>query len=363
MSRLSHSQRLVRYAVIALTLAALAAAFAWTAGWIHWPGARAVLTPNRLVDAFERSAGKHPGFRRNHAKGICVSGYFDSNGNGAALSRASVFERGRTPLLGRFSAPGGNPAEDDANTTVRSFALRFTMRDGEQWRTGMNSAPVFAVRTPQAVYELQEAMAHDKRTGRPDPARLDAFFAQHPESRSLRDWLAAHAPASAFYNASYYSINAFRFTNARGATRFVRWSVVPDTPYAPYAPYAPKDTADSKSGDPDFLAHSLRVRLQSGPVRWHLMLTPAGAGDPVDDATRAWPAERERHRIDAGTIVIEQAQSQIDGPCRDVNFDPTVLPAGIAPSDDPLLAARAAAYAVSFDRRTREEVHAGVKPR
>jgi catalase len=41
--------------------------------------------------------------------------------------------------------------------------------------------------------------------------------------------------------------------------------------------------------------------------------------------------------------------------CRDVNFDPTVLPDGIAPSDDPLLAARSAAYAVSYQRRTREE--------
>lgn len=357
MYRLSFSQLLVRYAFIALTLAASAAAFAWAAGWIHWPGAQAVLTPNRLIDAFERSAGKHPGFRRNHAKGICVSGYFDSNGNGTALSRASVFERGRTPLIGRFSAPGGNPAEDDADTTVRSFALLFAMRNGEQWRTGMNSAPVFAVRTPQAVYELQEAMQRDKRTGRPDAARLDAFFANHPETNALRDWLAAHPPASAFYNARYYGIDAFRFTNASGNMRFVRWSVVPD------ASYAPLDTENPHAKDPDFLAHDLEVQLESGPVRWHLMLTPAGAGDPVDDATRAWPAEREQHRVDAGTIVIEHAQSQIDGPCRDINFDPTVLPAGIAPSDDPLLAARAAAYAVSFDRRTSEEALAALKGR
>jgi catalase len=31
------------------------------------------------------------------------------------------------------------------------------------------------------------------------------------------------------------------------------------------------------------------------------------------------------------------------------------LPDGIKPSDDPLLAARSAAYAVSYQRRTREE--------
>ncbi|SPB13797.1 putative catalase [Caballeronia novacaledonica] len=338
-----------------MTLAALVASFAWVAGWIRLPGASPALSAARLIDAFEGASGRHPGFRRNHAKGICVSGYFDSNGNGLALSRASVFERGRTPVVGRFSAPGGNPSEDDAFTTVRSFALRFTTSDGEQWRTGMNSAPVFAVRTPEAVYEQQEAMQRDHRTGRADPARLDAFFARHPETGALRNWLANHPPSSAFYDASYYSINAFRFTNARGDTRFVRWSVVPETPYAPSAARA--DVAH----DPDFLAHGLRTRLQKHPARWQLMLTPADPGDPVDDATRAWPPERELHRVDAGTLVITRAQAQIDGACRDINFDPVVLPTGISPSDDPLLAARSAAYAESFARRTQEQARANVR--
>jgi catalase len=268
------------------------------------------------------------------------------------LSRASVFERGRTPVIGRFSAPGGNPAEDDVLTTVRSFALRFSMSNGEQWRTGMNSAPVFAVRTPEAAYEQLQALRSDPRTGRADPSRIGAFLARHPETQALRNWLASHPPSSAFFDASYYSINAFQFTNARGETRFVRWSVVPDTPYTPSSAQA--DLAH----DPDFLAHRLRTRLQKRSVRWHLMLTAAAPGDPVDDATRAWPAERELHRIDAGTLVITQAESQIDGACRDINFDPVVLPRGISPSDDPLLAARSAAYAESFARRAREEAHA-----
>jgi catalase len=34
-----------------------------------------------------------------------------------------------------------------------------------------------------------------------------------------------------------------------------------------------------------------------------------------------------------------------------------VLPDGLKPSDDPLLAARSAAYAVSFNRRLHEEAH------
>jgi catalase len=85
------------------------------------------------------------------------------------------------------------------------------------------------------------------------------------------------------------------------------------------------------------------------------MISVAKASDPVDDATRRWPAERDRDSIDAGTLVIDRAQSQIDGPCRDINFDPLILPQGIEASDDPLLAARSSVYAVSFVRRASEE--------
>ena len=38
----------------------------------------------------------------------------------------------------------------------------------------------------------------------------------------------------------------------------------------------------------------------------------------------------------------------------DLNFDPLVLPAGMAPSDDPLLSARSAVYSQSYTRRAGE---------
>ena len=50
-------------------------------------------------------------------------------------------------------------------------------------------------------------------------------------------------------------------------------------------------------------------------------------------------------------------QPQQSGPCRDINYDPTVLPHGIETSGDPLLPARSAAYADSYLRRTSEEAH------
>ena len=130
-----------RLAAIGAVVVAMAGGFAYVAGWLTPQR----LTTHRIINAFEADNGSHPGFRRNHAKGVCVSGYFDSNGNAAALSRAGVFARGRTPVIGRFAIPGGNPSAPDTSVPVRSMALMFTLHDGEQWRTGMNSVPVFPV--------------------------------------------------------------------------------------------------------------------------------------------------------------------------------------------------------------------------
>jgi catalase len=55
--------------------------------------------------------------------------------------------------------------------------------------------------------------------------------------------------------------------------------------------------------------------------------------------------------------VIDSSQPQANGPCRDVNYDPTILPHGIEISGDPIIVARSAAYAVSYLRRTGEEGH------
>jgi catalase len=63
--------------------------------------------------------------------------------------------------------------------------------------------------------------------------------------------------------------------------------------------------------------------------------------------------------VDVGTLTIDRIDSENDsendGRCRDINFDPLVLPSGIAPSDDPLLSARSAAYSESFTRRAGEK--------
>jgi catalase len=172
----SPARRIGSWALIAAAVGVAAVSFGYVGGWL----APQRLTPARLVNQFQDNAGTFAGYRRNHAKGVCVTGYFDSNGRAQAYSMAQVFAPGRTPVVGRFAIPGSNPYAPDSSMPIRSMALRFALANGQQWRTGMNSMPVFPVATPQAFFAQLQAQQPDPATGKPDPAKVAAFFAAHP---------------------------------------------------------------------------------------------------------------------------------------------------------------------------------------
>ena len=55
---------------------------------------------------------------------------------------------------------------------------------------------------------------------------------------------------------------------------------------------------------------------------------------------------KERKEVIAGTLEVNNVTDQVNGACRDINFDPTLVPPGIELSDDPVLAARADLFTV-----------------
>lgn len=210
----------------------------------------------------------------------------------------------------------------------------------------MNSFPFFAVATPAGFHAQLLASRPDPATGRPDPAKMAAFLERYPEAARFQAWAKSAPWSSSWANTEYNGVNAFRFIDAQGRSRFVRWSMQPQAAFEPLAATTRQDA------EADYLQRELAQRLAQGPLRWDLVVTEAAAGDPVDDPSQPWPASRPTHV--AGTLVLERSEPQATGACRDVNYDPTVVPDGVALSDDPILAARAAAYSISFNRRERE---------
>jgi catalase len=332
-----------RLLAIGVVVAGISGVFAYAGGWLtpH------ELTPKKIVDTFQLVNGKHPGFRRNHAKGVCISGYFDSNGQGAVISKASVLRTGRVPVIGRFSLSGGQPSAADQPHTVRGLGLLFKPAGGEEWRTAMINLPVFPVRTPQAFYEQLLASAPDAVTGKPDPNKMEDFLARYPESAKAIQLIKSQPMSSGFENSTFNSLNAFRFIDAFGNATWVRWSMVPAQLFEPVT------AAITKEADKNALFNELIASIHHHRLEWRLVITIAQPGDPTDDATLPWP--RERKQVDVGTLVVERAESDETSPARDINFDPLVLPTGIAPSDDPLLSTRSAVYSRSFTRREGEQ--------
>jgi len=323
-------------ALIAVILVLIAAAFAYTGGWLS-PDR---LTPKKLVAAFVSPNGPPLGHRRNHAKGICFTGIFDSNGNGVEISRAQAFMPGRYPVLGRFNLGTPNPEAADSTVRVRGMGLQIATPNGEVWRTAMINAPVFPVSTPQEFYGL--LLASDSK----DPNAMKTFAAAHPEIAPFGAWAQSQAWTASYAEEPYNSLNSFIMTNNSGAKRPVRWSLLPA---AQAVSITPEELA--KRG-PNFLEQEIAQRVSQQPQRWTLVLTLANPGDQTADPTKAWPADRRA--IEAGTLVVQKIEAEPDGPCRDINFDPTILPPGIHVSDDPFPAARSSAYARSYDLRTAE---------
>jgi catalase len=331
-----------RLAGIGVLLLGVVGAFLYLGGWFN----PHKLTPGRFVDEFQRVDGTYSGFRRNHAKGVCIRGFFDSNGEGTHLSKAVVFRSGRVRVIGRFSIGGGDPYATDALSDVRGLGLQFSLSDGEEWRTAMINFPVFPFKDPQAFYDNLVASQPDPNTHRPDPAKGAAFLASHPETARALGTITSHAPSSGFANSTFYGLNAFRFTNADGTTIPVRWTLVPVQP-------SEAASATGTSQDKNFLFDGLIASIQQHPLQWHLIVTVGQPGDPTNDATIPWPEGREQ--VDVGTLTLDSVESEETSPARDINFDPLVLPDGMAPSDDPLLSARSAIYSVSFTRRAGEK--------
>jgi catalase len=313
-------------------------AVAWAGGWIDTAHR---LTPDAFIKAFAWVNGKQSGFRKNHAKGAAVVGYFESNGNGRELSSAAVFQSGRTPVIGRFSLAGGNAHAADAAATARGLGLAFGFPGDAQWRTAMLNIPVFPDNSPQGFYDRLIASKASPDTGKPDPKTMAAFLAAHPETAEAMKIIGQTKPSPGFADSTFWSLNTFYFVNESGTRTPVRWSLVPVAPPAPRA-----------SSGPNALFDVLVRQIRSGPLQWTLMLTVGEPEDPLDDATLPWPPDRRT--VDAGTLTLTSIETERAGNARDINFDPLVLPAGIERSDDPLLSPRSAVYAASYRVRARE---------
>ena len=296
-----------------------------------------------VVQAFDDLNGVHPGFRPAHAKGKLLAGSFTPTPDAAKLSIAPHFSAASTPVFLRFSDFAGVPtvADNDPNqSSPRGCAIRFQLGNHVHTDIVAHSTDGFPVRTASEMAEFLRAV----KASAPDvphPNPIEQFLGSHPKALAF---VTTPKPIpTSFARESFFGVTAYRFIDAAGVSRHVRYRILPEAGNE----YLSAEAAAAQG--PNFLMEELGSRLASGSIQMQLWVQVAGEGDVVDDATEHWPADRPQVRL--GTITLTQRVPDDDQEGRRIIFDPIPRVAGIEPSADPLLEPRADVYVMTGRRR------------
>ena len=300
-----------------------------------------------IVDALNAvNGGPHPGFRAVHAKGTICEGTFTATHEAKGLSRAAHLQGDQIETTVRFSNASGHPRTPDADPLAgRGLAVKFHLPDGEA--TDIVSVPlvVFFARNAEDFLDLTRARIPDPETGQPDPEKLGAYLAEHPEAGvALQKGIPKLAPTTSFATSDYRALHAFGLVDADGETHWGRYTWEPEE--------GPEylNEEQMQAADRDYLQAEIRERLAGGIARFTLEFTLANEGDPLEDPTFEWEGEHEV--VELGELEVLRVVEDAEPPGSPIVFDPMRLTDGIEPSEDQILAARPKAYSVSIERRS-----------
>src|SRR3954471_19906970 len=172
--------------------------------------------PVQAVEAIMAATGEHPGHRVAHARGTVLAGSFTATPAAAELTRAPHMQGEPIDVTVRFSNGSGNPEVPDYAREGRGMATKFYLPDGEKTDIVALTMPAFFVRTPEDFLSFTHA--------RTDPEKLmPDWIGAHPEALpALQAFLASGLPAS-YAGCAYNSIHSFRWIDADGKARYVRY--------------------------------------------------------------------------------------------------------------------------------------------
>ena len=339
----------LRRSANSLTLASLALGF--TALVLASAAALAENAPvtTQIVDLTGKLYGPHPGFRAFHAKGMVVEGSFKASPEARKLSRATLFNGRTIPVTVRFSDGNGlpNAADGAPASNPHGMAIKYHLPGGADTDMVCNSLKFFPTGTAEDFRDLLEALIASPPDA-PKPTKLEQFFASHPNAPKA---FGSAATPDSYADEEYHSLDAFIFVNKAGRRQAVRYLLVPQK----LVHLTPEEAARQP---PDFLSDELPQRIARQAVVFDLKAQLAEPGDQTRDASQPWPDDRRV--VELGVLTLNRVAADSLQAEKKLLFMPTSLTDGIELSDDPLPAARAAAYAVSFARRSQPgSAHSG----
>jgi catalase len=296
--------------------------------------------PTQIVDLANKVDGVHPGYRAFHAKGVVVEGSFKASPEAARLSSATLFNGNSIPLTARFSDGSGMPTVPDGSPAMpRGIAIKYHLPGGADTDMVTNSFKFFPVGTGEDFRDLLQAIAASPPDA-PKPTKLEQFFGSHPSAPKA---IGSLPIPDSFADEEYHGIDAFIFVSKNGQRQAVRYVIAPEK----LMHITPEEAAKQT---PNYLFDELTKRMARKPLVFHLKAQLAEPGDQTKDASQPWPEDRKV--VDLGVLTLTKVVSNSAEAEKKLLFVPTNLTPGIELSDDPLPSVRAAAYGVSFGRRS-----------
>lgn len=302
--------------------------------------------PQEAVNTLELIQGKFPGYRRAHAKGEFYEAVFTPNGNATPYTVAPHLQQTPVPATVRFSNSPPNPTAADFLSPAKGMSIHFHLADGSISHQVCTTVPMFITKDPKTFTDMLKVLTSHK-TGIHSIdlglgiTQLLTTFPEHKNTlMALKEQL--KQPPISYAALKYYPIHAFYFVNAEGERQAIKYE------WHPVKVEESPSILDRLNISTDYLSEDLEKRLEKGTVSFELYIRLAEDTDPTDDPTNTWPDERQR--ILVGQLTINNKIF----PTESLLFDPTIVGNGIELTDDPILHFRHDAYAVSYDRRNKE---------
>jgi catalase len=296
--------------------------------------------PQQMLNAFYVAFGDNHS-RAVHAKGIMAMGTFEPSAKAKTLTKAKLFDGKTMPVLVRFSNFTGIPTIPDniGDANPRGLALKFSLPDGSTADVVTHSFNGFPTATTEEFRQLLLAIG-GSGAGTAKPTPLDTFLGSHPIAKTFLT--TQKPPAASYATLSYFGVNAFQYTDAKGHKQFVRYRFVPRSGEAFVS------SADLPSKGTNYLQEELPNRLAKGEIIFDWYAQIAEPGDVIANPSIAWPENRPLVKL--GTVRIDRLTPDPATADKTTMFQPLNVPEGIE-SADPMLGVRKGAYPLSYKHR------------
>jgi catalase len=288
-----------------------------------------------------------------HARGSGAHGYFECYKPLTSLTSASLFaaEGKRTPVFVRFSTVAGERGSTDTARDVRGFAVKFYTDEGN-WDLVGNNIPVFFIQDAMKFPDLIHAVKPEPHHGMPQAGSAhDTFWdfvSLMPESTHMLLWVMSDRAIPRSYRMMQgFGVHTFRFVNARGESRFVKfhWN-----PRAGTHSLVWDEAVKIAGADADFHRRDLWEAIEAGAYpEWELSVQvfTQEQGDKFSfdilDATKLIPEELVPLQP-IGRMVLNRNPDNFFAETEQVAFCTAHIVPGLDFSNDPLLAGRIHSY-------------------